>query len=319
MYLEINTINSRNFSKLIPKSVITSYYHTFTFSSEKPKVVEPFFFTGFIDGEGSFSILVIKDNKRTLGWRIEPKFQIHLHIRDLDILLQFKQYLNDVGLIYTNRDRAIYTMSSIKDINMLINHLNKYPLLTQKQGDYLLFKQVIDLFNNKTHLTLDGIKGIVNIKASMNLGLSEKLRLEFPDVIPVDRPLTLIPPKFNPAWVAGFITAEGCFDVRITKAKVKLGQRVQIRLRISQHIRDLELMKALIQFLNAGSLYKYPNGLAIGIYIVNFKDITEKIIPLLNEYTISGVKLKDYKDWVKVHELMQKGSHLTSVALRAQV
>jgi hypothetical protein len=55
-------------------------------------------------------------------------------------------------------------------------------------------------------------------------------------------------------------------------------------------------MKALIQFLNAGSLYKYPNGLAIGIYIVNFKDITEKIIPLLNEYTISGVKLKDYKD-----------------------
>jgi hypothetical protein len=90
-------------------------------------------------------------------------------------------------------------MSSIKDINMLINHLNKYPLLTQKQGDYLLFKQVIDLFNNKTHLTLDGIKGIVNIKASMNLGLSEKLRLEFPDVIPVDRPLTLIPPKFNPA------------------------------------------------------------------------------------------------------------------------
>ena len=35
----------------------------------------------------------------------------------------------------------------------------------------------------KEHLTYDGLRKIVAIKASMNLGLSEKLKEEFPDVV----------------------------------------------------------------------------------------------------------------------------------------
>jgi len=33
--------------------------------------------------------------------------------------------------------------------------------------------------NNKAHLTLEGLKQIVNIKASMNLGLSDILKSEY--------------------------------------------------------------------------------------------------------------------------------------------
>lgn len=55
-----------------------------------------------------------------------------------------------------------------------------YPLLTQKSVDFFLFKQIIDLINNKAHLTVEGLNQIVNLKASMNLGLSDKLKLEFP-------------------------------------------------------------------------------------------------------------------------------------------
>ena len=33
--------------------------------------------------------------------------------------------------------------------------------------------------NNKAHLTLEGLNRIVNIKAFMNLGLSDKLKAEF--------------------------------------------------------------------------------------------------------------------------------------------
>jgi len=49
----------------------------------------------------------------------------------------------------------------------------KYPLLTQKAADFLLFKKAVELVNNKAHLTVEGVKEIVNIKASMNLGLSD--------------------------------------------------------------------------------------------------------------------------------------------------
>jgi hypothetical protein len=62
-------------------------------------------------------------------------------------------------------------------------------LLTQKAADYLLFKQGVKLFNNKAHLTVEGLNQLVNIKASMNLGLSDILKSEFASHTPVQRPV----------------------------------------------------------------------------------------------------------------------------------
>ena len=50
-----------------------------------------------------------------------------------------------------------YRVSSLKDLALVINHFEKYPLITQKQADYLLFKQAFELINRKEHLT-----GLIN-------------------------------------------------------------------------------------------------------------------------------------------------------------
>jgi len=53
----------------------------------------------------------------------------------------------------------------------------------------------------------------------MNKGLSQILIEAIPNIMPVDRPkieTTEIP---DPNWIAGFSTAESCFDVNITKQK----------------------------------------------------------------------------------------------------
>jgi hypothetical protein len=39
-----------------------------------------------------------------------------------------------------------FIVSSIKELEVIINHFDKYPLLTQKQADYLLFKSAFALF-----------------------------------------------------------------------------------------------------------------------------------------------------------------------------
>ena len=39
-----------------------------------------------------------------------------------------------------------------------------------------MFKEVVRLMNNKTHLSIQGLNQIINIKASMNLGLSDLLK-----------------------------------------------------------------------------------------------------------------------------------------------
>jgi hypothetical protein len=71
---------------------------------------------------------------------------------------------------------------------VIIDHLDKYPLITQKRTDFKLFKQVVELMNRKEHLTIEGLYEIVAIKSSMNLGLSSLLKLGFSDIISVERP-----------------------------------------------------------------------------------------------------------------------------------
>lgn len=82
-----------------------------------------------------------------------------------------------------------FRVNSLQDLtNIIIPHFLKYPLLGQKAADFYLFKQVTELMKNKAHLKTGGIKEIINIKASMNLGLSDELKSNFINTVPVQRP-----------------------------------------------------------------------------------------------------------------------------------
>jgi hypothetical protein len=77
-------------------------------------------------------------------------------------------------------------VNSFKDLPLIIAHFDKYPLLTQKQADYQLFKMVVNLINKGEHLKPQGLINI--IKASSNLGLPDKLKILYPNIVPVVRP-----------------------------------------------------------------------------------------------------------------------------------
>lgn len=82
------------------------------------------------------------------------------------------------------------TVSSLDQIlNVILPHFDKYPLITQKLADYLLFKEVVLIMKRGEHLTSSGLKVIMNNRASMNRGLTPELKEAFPDYLPVERPL----------------------------------------------------------------------------------------------------------------------------------
>ena len=60
-------------------------------------------------------------------------------------------------------------------------------------GGFLLFIKVVELLKNKAHLNLEGLHKIINIKASINLGISstkqKELINEFKIITPVARPI----------------------------------------------------------------------------------------------------------------------------------
>jgi len=123
------------------------------------------------------------------GYSIELVFKIKLHLKDKELIENIRNYFG-IGTIGKTSDGCIqYTVCSIKDLFIIINHFNKYPLLTQKQADYILFKKTFEKFKNKEHLTMIGLHEILGIKNAMNLGLTDSLQKAFPDIISVNRPV----------------------------------------------------------------------------------------------------------------------------------
>lgn len=83
-----------------------------------------------------------------------------------------------------------FRVTSLKEIlAYILPHFDTYPLITQKKADYLLFKEIALMMKKGEHLKEAGLQLIVNIRASLNLGLSDALKTAFPDTIPVARPL----------------------------------------------------------------------------------------------------------------------------------
>jgi hypothetical protein len=119
--------------------------------------------------EGSFLILIRKNKNLKIGWNVELRFQITLHEKDRALLEQIKNYFG-VGTVNKDIAQSVkYYVLSIKDISVIISHFDKYPLISQKQADFELFKQAFLIISKKEHLTEEGLRKIVALKASLNL------------------------------------------------------------------------------------------------------------------------------------------------------
>lgn len=135
----------------------------------------------------------------------------------------------------------------------------------------------------------------------MNLGLSDELKLAFPGLNSVSRPLLLDTGVKDPNWLAGFTSGKGCFLISILKSSTwKKGKAVILKFQIAQHSRDPELMKILITTLECGWIELNSARSAVYFLVTRYQDIAEKVIPFFDKYPIKGVKVSDYSDFKKV-------------------
>lgn len=283
--------------------------NSFLSKSNKSKL-QPYWVTGFSDAESSFSIRIAKDASRLLGIRIYPVYSIELHIRDIGVLYKIREFFNVGSVIVRVRNgksTGIYSVQSIKDlINVIIPHFIKYPLITQKQADFILFSLVVNLLSNKEHLTKEGIYKILSIRSSMNKGLTGSLKALFPDIVGVERPTISNQIIKSPQWLVGFVDGEGCFYLKITKTR-----KVSLVFSITQDSRDSFLFNVIKDYLGCGVIEKVstrPNEVNLVVY--GLDDLVLKIIPIFENSLISQ-KYIDFNFFKEVSSLMLNKEHLT--------
>jgi len=197
----------------------------------------------------------------------------------------------------------------------LRTHFNKYPLFTQKRVDFLLMCKIIELVQEKKHLTEEGINEILSIKAAMNLGLSDQLKKEFLNVKSLTR-LSVNTGIPNKNWLEGFMEGESCYFVRIYNSpKSKLKRAVQLAFIITQHSRDKELLENISILLECGRVETRRSGDACDFVVTSINDFKEHMMPYWENYPLIGHKSNDCKDFKRVYEIMLTKGHLTEEGL----
>ena len=180
------------------RSLFSSEATSSKFSYASTNGLNPYYVTGFTDGEGCFFVGVSSNPRYKTAYRVKAVFHIGLHIRDLALLEQIQLFFSPrklaggagVGKISKLGAESVqFRVSGLEDLKVIINHFDKYPLLTNKQSDYLLFKQVVNLMEQERHLTIEGLNKIMSIKAVLNnTETSDSLNLAFPNIEPILRP-----------------------------------------------------------------------------------------------------------------------------------
>ncbi len=141
---------------------------------ERPSNLNPWYVTGFVEGEGTFRVAIYKDTKMKFGLKFIPEFHVNQSLLRQETLQEIKKYFN-CGYIKNNHkhntkdDTLVFVVRNRNDLlKKIIPFFEKYPLLSDKQKSFILFKQIVNLLNIGNHNNKTGVKKIIDLSYDMN-------------------------------------------------------------------------------------------------------------------------------------------------------
>ncbi len=135
--------------------------------------------TGFVDGEGSFSVSIYRNKKARmrLNWQVFPEFVVTQGEKSLKSLKKLQKEFG-CGKIYKagykkndNHREPLYRycVRSVNDLSeKIIPFFGKNRLYTAKKDDFEKFFKIIKIIQKDEHLKIKGLKKIAKIIESMN-------------------------------------------------------------------------------------------------------------------------------------------------------
>jgi len=137
-------------------------------TSSKRNIAE--YLSGYVDGEGCFSVSFSRRSKLLVGWETKPSFSVSQNQDRAEVIILIKKFL---GCGYIRRDYSDKTLKlevrSIDDlIEKVIPHFQKYPLISSKRKDFEHFSKICAMVVKRKHLNKNGLKKIVQMAYKMN-------------------------------------------------------------------------------------------------------------------------------------------------------
>jgi len=130
---------------------------------------------GYVDGEGCFSVAMIRNSRTKFGWQIFPEFVVTQGEKSLDSLKLIQNFFG-CGKIFVNRRRDNhkenlfrYCVRSIRDLNAkIIPFFEKNNLKTAKIKDFEVFAKIVKIMIAQKHFKISGMKKIARLIEKIN-------------------------------------------------------------------------------------------------------------------------------------------------------
>jgi len=128
-------------------------------------MLDPYYVTGFTDGEGCFCVSISPRNFKNVEWEIRPSFSISQNKKSRGVLFRIRDYFGCGSIRVSRKDNTYkYEVRSVGELfSKVVPHFEKYPLQTEKKRDFYALKKVIEIMHNKQHTTPEGLRQIFEI------------------------------------------------------------------------------------------------------------------------------------------------------------
>lgn len=120
--------------------------------------LNPYYISGLVQSDGNFSV---RTNKKDNNIWLSPAFNITLHKKNEELIINIKNYFNVGHYRIDNKGYCRYNVTDLKDLNnIIIPFFLKYQLKSEKFNSFIMFKIICNKLNNKEHLNLIKNKNI---------------------------------------------------------------------------------------------------------------------------------------------------------------
>jgi hypothetical protein len=130
----------------------------------------PSYISGFVDGEGCFTVSISPRPALRVGWEVRPSLSVSQNGDRDEVLLAIQRYF-DCGTLRPDRsDRTVkWEVRSLPVIHtVVIPHFRSYPLQSGEQCDFELFADICGRMIRGEHREPATLMEIVRLANAMN-------------------------------------------------------------------------------------------------------------------------------------------------------
>ena len=265
-----------------------------------------YFFSGFVQADGCFHVNMQKDSKAKHKIRLKPTFyatQLNAPYKQISPVLRLGRDLLQTGHYVVDRRNNCSSLciNTLKDLNTsVLPHFERYPLMSRKKQDYLVFKEIVESMSRKLHLDEKGFSLLVEKAVQMNGSgkYRKKHTARNPRIsaVPCFGKPNKEGQKLHPPFVSGLFQGDGSFGFSFRTRKDKNNKKtakISPFFTLGQECLSVDLLHCVKDFFKSGKVYKVSSNFSRWM-VTDSLVLKDSVLPHFAENPLVGVKENDF-------------------------